>query len=435
MDLDCVASIVLARYLFPDHVPVRSSLVHPSARKLLNLYEDRLGFAAPGDLKGERIERMVVVDARSLDRVSEHLKGADPGAMEIEVFDHHPPAGRDIPGALVHERALGANASHLALILKERGAKVSPEDATVALVGIYSDTGNFTHENAREEDFEAAAWLLAAGASLKLVKDLIEPLKERRQLVLFHEVLNRLERRTVRGYLVQTCYFELEEDALGLGAVIERVFEIEDGEILFGFFYFPSKGKMLVIARNSVEGVRLDEILADLGGGGHAKAASATVKTQSGPELAEMILAYLEAALVPAATARDIMSEDVFTIDAEVSLLAASMFLERVNHTGVPVVGEGGKLVGFLTLRDIMTGRRASQMHVPLKTFMSRKLVTAPPGTTVREIDDILFENNIGHLPIVEEGRLVGIVTRSDFLAFKRSDRRRRGALLAGLGA
>ena len=44
MDLDCVASMVLAKYLYPDHVPIRSHLVHPVARKLMNLYEDRLGF-------------------------------------------------------------------------------------------------------------------------------------------------------------------------------------------------------------------------------------------------------------------------------------------------------------------------------------------------------------------------------------------------------
>lgn len=435
MDLDCLASIVLARYLFPDHVPVRSSLVHPSARKLLNLYEDRLGFVMPGDLKGESVERMVVVDTRGLDRIAEHVKGRDLAAMEIEIFDHHPPAERDIPGALAHDSDLGANASHLALLLKEKGTTVSAEDATIALVGIYSDTGNFTHENTRREDFEAAAWLLERGASLKLVKDLSEPLKERRQLELFHEALNRLERRTIRGYLVQTCYFELDEDALGLGAVMERVFEVENGEILFGFFNFKAKGRLLVIARNSVDDVRLDEVLADFGGGGHARAASATVKTGSGPELARQILEYLEEALVPAATARDLMSDDVFTIPAEVSILAASMFLERVNHTGVPVVDAAGALVGFLTLRDIMTGRRAGQMHVPVRTFMSKKLVTAPPETTIREIDEILFENNIGHLPILEGGRLVGIVTRSDYLAYRRRDLERRGVLLAGIGA
>jgi tRNA nucleotidyltransferase (CCA-adding enzyme) len=434
MDLDCIGSIILARYLYPDHVAVRSSLVHPAARNLMNLYGERLRLAGPAELKGKKIERMVVVDARSLDRVAEYFRDK-PLPAEIEVYDHHPPAGDDIPGAAVHERPFGANTTLLGLELMARGAAIAPEDATIALAGLYADTGNFTHPNVCREDFDVAAYLLAQGASLKLVKDLIVPLKERQQFVMFHEVLNRLERRSIRGHVVNTCYLELEEDAQGLGAVIERVFEVENCDIIFGFFFFKPKSKMLIIARNSAEDVNLSEILADFGGGGHRQAASATVRAEAGPELVARLLEYLEAALEPAATARDIMTGDVFTLPPDASLLAGSMFLERVNHTGAPVVGPDGRLAGILTLRDIMTGRRAGQMHVPVRNFMTKKLVTAAPETTVREIDELFFENGIGHLPVVEDDALVGIVTRSDLLDFKRDSRRRKDAMLEGIGA
>ena len=382
MDLDCIGSIVLARYLFPDHVPIKSTLVHPAARNLLNLYEGRLGFASSSELKGKEIERMVVVDTRSSDRVAEFLRGRD-APPEIEVFDHHPASADDIPGALVHERSFGANTTQLGLELMSRGIAVAPEDATIALTGIYADTGNFTHSNVSREDLEVAAYLLGQGASLKLVKDFLVPLKERTQVVLFHEVLGKLERRSIRGHLVQSCYLELQEDSQGLGAVIERVFEVENGEILFGFFFFKPKSKMLIIGRNNADDVNLNEILSDFGGGGHRQAASATVKTDSGSDLVARIMGYLEDALAPAATARDLMSEEVFTLPPDASLLAASMFLERVNHTGAPVVDSGGRVVGFLTLRDIMTGRRAGQMHVPVRTFMTKKVVTASPDMTV----------------------------------------------------
>ncbi|HOX31502.1 MAG TPA: CBS domain-containing protein [Spirochaetales bacterium] len=434
MDLDCIASMVLARYLFPDHLPVRSSLVHPAARKLMNLYEERLGFAAAADLKGQELERMVVVDARGAERVAEQLRGR-PLPAEIEVFDHHPAGPDDIPGAFIHEAPFGANATQLCLELKARGLAVAPEDATIALTGIYADTGNFTHANVRREDLEAAAWLLGLGASLKLVKDFLVPLAEKGQVVLFHEVLSRLERRTIRGHLVMSCYLELEEDSQGLGAVVERAFEVENCEILFGFFFFRPKGKLLVIARNSAEDLRLDELFSALGGGGHRQAASATLRTAEGPELAARILGCLEQALEPAPTAREIMSTDIFTIPPEASLLAASMYLERVNHTGAPVVDSSGAVVGFLTLRDIMKGRKAGQMHVPARNFMSKRLVTAAPATTVREIDELLFENDVGHLPIVEAGRLVGLVTRGDYLEHKRGARRRREAIAEGIAA
>ena len=227
---------------------------------------------------------------------------------------------------------------------------------------------------------------------------------------------------------------ELEEDAPGLAAVVERVFEVENCKLLFGLFYVVPKKKMVIIGRSGVEGVRLDEILAAFGGGGHAQAASATVKTESGPDLASRLMSYLEGSLAPAATAESIMSREVKSLRPNMSLLEASRFLEEVSHTGAPVVDEGGVLVGMLTLRDIQRGRKAEQMHVPVRNFMARKIVTAGFGMTVREIDELFYERNIGHLPIVEDGRLAGIVTRTDILDFNKSDRERKDGLLRALG-
>jgi len=431
MDLDCIGSIVLARYLFPDHVPVKSYMVHPVARKLLSLYEKRLGFVTTAELKGKHIERVVVVDTCTMDRIGEYLRDAgDLSAIEFEVFDHHPGGGTAIPGALVHEKPYGANTTQLGLEIMERGLSVEPEDATIALSGIYADTGNFTHSNVTCEDFEVAAFLLSQGASLELIKDFLVPLQDKAQIVLFHEILNLLEKRSVRGHLVQTCYLELDEDTQGLGAVIEKVFEVENGEILFGFFFFRKKGKMLIIGRNNNDGLSLNEILGEFGGGGHRQAASATVKTEEGRAMVEQIIAYLEAMLEPALSAKDIMTETVQTIPQDASLLEASMFLEQVSHTGAPVCDAQGNLVGLLTLRDIMKGRKGNQMHVPVKTFMTKTLVAASPELTVREIEDLLFEKDIGHLPIVQDGRLVGMVTRGDILAYKRKDRQRKAAML-----
>jgi tRNA nucleotidyltransferase (CCA-adding enzyme) len=435
MDLDCIGSIVLAKYIFPDHIPVKSYLVHPVARNLMNLYEKRLGFATTADLKGQQIERIVVVDTRSVDRIAEYVRGIEaPGGIEYEVFDHHPADSHDIPGATIHERAFGANTTQLGLELISRGIPIAPEDATIALTGIYADTGNFTHNTVTREDFEVAAFLLAQGASLKLVKDFLVPLKEKQQIVLFHEILNILEKRFIRGHQVQTCYLELDDEAQGLGAVIEQVFEVENLEILFGFFFFRKKAKLLIIARNNDSRVCLNEILSDFGGGGHKQAASATIKTEEGTLLVEGIIAYLDRILAPAITARQIMTETVVVLSPEHSLMEASKILESVSHTGAPVVDENGKLIGFLTLRDIMNGRKGNQMHVPVRTYMTKTIVSATPDTTVRELSEVLFEHNIGHIPIVNSDRVVGIVTRADILDFKKTDQLRRSALLSELG-
>jgi tRNA nucleotidyltransferase (CCA-adding enzyme) len=65
-----------------------------------------------------------------------------------------------------------------------------------------------------------------------------------------------------------------------------------------------------------------------------------------------------------------------------------------------------------------MKGRKAQQMHAPVRGYMNRDLVTAAPDTTVTDIEGLIFRHNIGHLPILDGNRLAGIVTRTDLLKF-----------------
>ncbi len=432
MDLDCIGSMVLAKYLFPEHVPVRSHLVHPVARKLMHLFERRLGLATSAELKGKSLAHVVVVDTRSMDRIAEYLKLAgDFSGARFEVFDHHPQDDRDIPNALVHERPFGANTTQLGLELLRHGVFVEPEDATIALTGIYADTGNFTHANVCQEDFEVASFLLAQGASLSMVKEFLAPLQDRQQVVLFHELLQKLERSCHRGHEVLSCFMELDEDCQGLGSVLEQAFEVEQAEILIGFFFFRKKGKLLIIGRAARNEANMGELLAAFGGGGHRQAGSGTVKAEDGRAVAAKVMHYLDALLEPAPTARDIMSPEVGCLRDSHSLLEASLALERMTHTGAPVLDESGAPVGFLTLRDISKGRRGGQMHVPVRTYMSRNLVSAGLHASVRELEELLFERDIGHVPILDGGRVAGIVTRADILAHKRRERERRDAILA----
>lgn len=432
MDLDCIGSMVLAKYLFPEHVPVRSHLVHPVARKLMHLYERRLALATAAELKGRSLAHVVVVDTRSMDRIAEYLKQAgDYSGARFEVFDHHPQDDRDIPNALVHERPFGANTTQLGLELMRHGVFVEPEDATIALTGIYADTGNFTHANVCQEDFEVASFLLAQGASLSMVKEFLAPLQDKQQVVLFHELLQKLERSRHRGHEVHSCFMELDEDCQGLGSVLEQAFEVEQAEILIGFFFFKKKGKLLIIGRAAKNEANMGELLAAFGGGGHRQAGSGTVKAEDGRAVAAKVMEYLDALLEPAPTARDIMSPEVGCLREGQTLLEASLALERMAHTGAPVLDEAGAPVGFLTLRDISKGRRGGQMHVPVRTYMSKNLVSAGPQASVRELGELLFERDIGHVPIIDGDRVTGIVTRADILAHKKRERERREAILA----
>ncbi len=112
------------------------------------------------------------------------------------------------------------------------------------------------------------------------------------------------------------------------------------------------------------------------------------------------------------------MTKDVHCIDENESMMNASIILENLNCTGAPVINSENKLTGILTLRDIMKARKSKQMHSPVKGYMSRKVITADKSTTLRKIEKILYKNSIGHLPVMDNDAIAGIITRTDFLKF-----------------
>lgn len=416
MDLDCLGSMAIARRLFPGSRLVRSRLIHPVARNLYNLYGEYLDMATIDELGGQPVDQLVVVDTRSLGRIREFMTKINHPPLQVDVFDHHPADSSDIPGAVIHQGSVGANTTLLGIEAMRRGIRLSPEDATIALTGVHADTGSFTHENVALADFEVAGYLLSQGASTSLVKSFLQTLKDETQITLFHEVLNHVTYQTLHGHQIVTTYLDMDRQVGGLSAVVEKVFEVENPDAIFSVFHFQRERDTLIVARSQQHRVDLARILSAFGGGGHSQASSALLKNEPGRKVFHALQACLRTMLDDAATARGIMSADFCTLGDSRSLREASEFLERVDRTGAPVVDGAGRLRGFLSLRDISKGRGARAMEAPVSAFMTRKLISAAPGTTLRELEHIFFSHTIFELPIVEDGKLVGVVTRADYL-------------------
>jgi tRNA nucleotidyltransferase (CCA-adding enzyme) len=202
----------------------------------------------------------------------------------------------------------------------------------------------------------------------------------------------------------------------GLAAVAEKVFEVESPDALFAVFAFLRDNETLIIARGQEPGLDVSRILRPFGGGGHAQASSALLKGAPGRKTFHVLQACLKTMLADAVSATAIMETRVPTLLCNWSLLEASRFLEDSDRNGMPVTDPGGKLCGYLSLRDIMKARRGGQMAAPVSSHMIRRVVSGTPSTSLREIENLFFTHTIYDLPIVEAGRVVGIVTRDAYL-------------------
>jgi CBS domain-containing protein len=146
-----------------------------------------------------------------------------------------------------------------------------------------------------------------------------------------------------------------------------------------------------------------------------------------------------------ALTVRDIMDTDVPTVTVVDSVEKVLHVLRDHELPGVPVVNEGGRCVGIITEADLVLSDEDDDLHLPhyfqlfggvvflesvshweervrkafaatAEDMMTPNPVTIGPDATVREAARVIARRKHNRLPVVEHGRLVGVVTRVDVL-------------------
>jgi len=105
------------------------------------------------------------------------------------------------------------------------------------------------------------------------------------------------------------------------------------------------------------------------------------------------------------------------TVTPDTTVKTALEIMERYRISGVPVVSDGNKLVGILTNRDLRF-IKPTDYHKPVSEFMTKEnLIVAKERVTLEEATEILHRHKIEKLPIVDkEGRLVGLITLKDIV-------------------
>jgi CBS domain-containing protein/gamma-glutamylcysteine synthetase len=119
-------------------------------------------------------------------------------------------------------------------------------------------------------------------------------------------------------------------------------------------------------------------------------------------------------------TVEQFMATDLFTVRPEdvIDLAANLMHWKHVRH--VPVEDDEGRLVGIVSHRDLLElfalGKTVEKSEIVVRDVMKRNLTTIAPETPTLEALSLMRDKNIGCLPIIRAGKLVGLITAYDFL-------------------
>ena len=112
---------------------------------------------------------------------------------------------------------------------------------------------------------------------------------------------------------------------------------------------------------------------------------------------------------------KDIMKNTVISIDSSLTVKDAAKMMED-SGVGCVVVMENGVATGILTERDFVRKIAAHEksLSTPVKEVMSSPLIVINPDETVWELAELMKQRRIHKVPVVNEGRLVGIATSTD---------------------
>lgn len=421
-DFDALAALFGAYLLNEQALPVLPRRLNRNLRAFLTIYGREFPFVDPRDLPKEKIESALLVDTQSLVT----LKGMGK-ETRIRVLDHHPrrenlPADWDVTLDPV-----GATATLLTESLRDAKGQLSALHATLLLLGIYEDTGSLSYASTTPRDVRAVAWLLEQGASLQIAGDYLNAPLSPKQLVVYDALVDAAESHLINGHQIITAC----ADATGLdeeiSSLAHKLRDLLEPDALF-IFVTTEEGIRLV-ARSTTDHIHVGKVAEEFGGGGHPRAAAALIRHESpSPVLGEglgvrgesqceplrKLLNILPSYIQPPITVAEIMSRGPQLLTPDTPVAKAAELMQRFGYEGYPIVKDG-VVVGLLN-RRLVDRAQSHHLNLTAASLMSAGEVTVAPTDSLDTLQTRMTESGWGQIPVVENGEVIGIVTRTDLL-------------------
>jgi tRNA nucleotidyltransferase (CCA-adding enzyme) len=420
-DFDAVASLLGASKLFPTATPVLPRRVNRNGWAFVSLYGTELPFVQPNDLPRRRkITHAILVDTQGLTT----LKGMGRD-LSVDIIDHHKRDADLNSDWTFSGETLGATTTLLVEEIRVRGIELTWVEATLLWLGIHEDTGSLSYTATTARDVHAAAWLMEQGARLDIAVDFLHHPLAPAQRALYEELLEQSETHEIEGRNVVIAWAEaqgLEEEISTLAHKLRDLLEPAALFVLVALDDGPGgsagagrSARVQLVARSTTDDIDVSQVAEHFGGGGHKRAAAGLVRERSLQEVKEELLELLPRVVRAGVTVRQIMSRGVQVLSPRDSVAEAAERMRRTGHEGFPVV-LAGNVIGLLTRRAVDRALQFEMGDAPVSQVMEAGSVTVAPDDSAAHLQRVMIDSNRGQIPVVEDNRIVGVVTRTDLI-------------------
>lgn len=411
LDFDALASMVAAQKIYPDGILVMEGSYGQYVQDFLSLAKEQIPYQRLRDLNPDEVEKIILVDTYELKRAVDKDMRHRLKDVPQEIIDHHP--YQQIPGTDMQIETVGACTTLLVEKIISKGLKLTGFEATLLALGIFDDTGSFIFENTTSRDLRAAAFLLDRGAQLSVISEYLRKPLTKEQMELFQELLDNGITEEFDRTPVYISHASCEEYFGGLALLAHRIGEIESADIWF--IVVQMENRIYLVGRARGIGFPVNKIVQAFGGSGHEKAGSAVIKNSNVDTVIAALKNEILSKVGKPSLVRDIMSFPVKNVSPETTIEEVGQQLLKYGHTGVTVVDDDN-LVGVISRRDVDKAIKHGLNHAPVKGFMTKEVISVHPEQSWEEVQELMVEHDIGRLPVVQDGQVVGIVSRSDVM-------------------
>jgi len=360
--------------------------------------------------------RLVAVDTRRRSRLRHVWPLLDNPGTRIEVWDHHPETSDDVHAHDCHAEICGAVTTLLIEEIQKRNITVTKETATVLGLGIYSDTGSFSFSSVTQRDFAAAGWLLGRGMDINIISEKTAFSMTKEHIRALNALLESAQTYHINGADVVLAEATLDSYLDDFAFLAHKMMEMEKFDILFAIGRMDDR--IQIVARSRSHAVNVGAVCSAFGGGGHAYAASASVRDKTLSEVRDGILTQLYLQEEGEKTARDYMSQPAIGIEEGHTIAEADELMLHFGLKTMPVFAPltrrcTGLIDSQITQKAISHGLAGA----PLTDYMRRNLKTLPVTATLRDITTVIVGARQRLVPIVSDGgSVVGVVSRTDLI-------------------
>jgi len=406
--------MVAAKKIYKDALLVFTGAVERNVKKFISIYGELIEITPFKKIKIEEITRLIIVDTRIKRRIGPFANVINKRDLEIHIYDHHPSTTDDIKGDLDVIEEVGATTTIMLKKIRKMNLEISPIEATLFALGIYEDTGSLTFSTTTIDDINSISYLFDKGIKLKVVANFINIGLSIAQKKLLNKLLLSSKEIFCKGIRVNMAKAEVKNYTEGLALLTHKLIEIENSDVFFTIVKMADR--IYIVGRSRTNSVDVDEILKELGGGGHFQAASAVVKDLSLDELEKKLIMILEKKVRVGIAAKDIMSSPVKTVNTSTSIEETKKILLRYGHNGIPVIEEG-ELKGIITMQEVNRAKQHGLGKELVSKYMSDQIITVKLNTPLTEIQELMINYDIGRILVVnQEDKLIGIITRTDLI-------------------